>query len=31
MTDRFGTIGYHPKAAAAAQQEMERFLRAGGD
>jgi dienelactone hydrolase len=29
MTYRFGTIGYHPKAAAAAQQEIERFLKAG--
>jgi dienelactone hydrolase len=27
MTDRFGTIGYDPKAAAAAQQEIERFLK----
>jgi dienelactone hydrolase len=31
MTDRFGTMGYHPKAAAAAQQEVDRFLKAGGD
>lgn len=30
MTDRFGTIGYDPKAAAAAQQEIERFLKASG-
>jgi dienelactone hydrolase len=29
MTHRDGTIGYHPKAAAAAQQEIERFLKAG--
>jgi dienelactone hydrolase len=29
MTYRFGTIGYHPKAAAAAQLELERFLKAG--
>jgi dienelactone hydrolase len=29
MADRFGTIGYDPKAAAAAQQEIERFLKAG--
>ena len=27
MTYRFGTIGYDPKAAAAAQQEIERFLK----
>jgi hypothetical protein len=24
----FGTIGYHPQAAAAAQEEVERFLNA---
>jgi dienelactone hydrolase len=29
LTYRFGIIGYHPKAAAAAQQEIERFLKAG--
>jgi len=29
MADRFGTIGHDPKAAAAAQQEIERFLKAG--
>jgi len=29
ITDRFGTIGYDPKAAAAAQQEVEPFLKAG--
>jgi dienelactone hydrolase len=29
MTYRFGTIGYDPRAAAAAQQEIERFLKAG--
>lgn len=29
MTYRFGTIGYDPQAAAAAQQEIERFLKAG--
>jgi dienelactone hydrolase len=28
MAYSFGTIGYHPKAAAAAQQEIERFLKA---
>jgi dienelactone hydrolase len=28
MTYRFGTIGYDSKAAAAAQQEIERFLKA---
>ena len=29
MTYRFGTIGYDARAAAAAQQEIERFLKAG--
>jgi dienelactone hydrolase len=29
MTYRFGTIGHDPKAAAAAQQEIERFLKVG--
>jgi dienelactone hydrolase len=29
MTYRFGTIGYDPRAAAAAQQEIERFLKGG--
>jgi dienelactone hydrolase len=28
MTYQFGTIGHDPKAAAAAQQEVEKFLRA---
>jgi dienelactone hydrolase len=29
MTYRFGTIGYDPRAAAAAQREIERFLQGG--
>jgi dienelactone hydrolase len=29
MTYRFGTLGHDPQAAAAAQQEIERFLKAG--
>ncbi len=29
MRYRFGTIGYHPQAAAAARREIEQFLRAG--
>jgi hypothetical protein len=27
MTYRFGTIGYDPQAAAAARQEIEKFLK----